>query len=135
MPTCKSGDGCQAEAVMGVPAGWPLRWCEKHGEQLERIAREYRSRKRTTKAVKPKPPERRRFEKLPLEVRMKRICDHVASADGPVTREAAAKAAGLCTPDGSLVRIVKRAVELGLLETRRGADGGLVPGPNSPVPG
>lgn len=122
MPRCKSGDRCERQAVAGD-------FCREHGDQLKRIASEFNSRKRSTKAVTPKPPpEKRVFEKLPIEVRMKRITDYVARADGPVTREEAAKAAGLSSADGSLGRIVARAVELGLLQTRRGRRGGLTPG-------
>lgn len=129
MPLCRSGAGCSERAVMPPPPAPRPLWCQQHGDQLARIAREFNSRKRDTTAVKPKPPpERRGPPKLPVEVRMMRIVEHVA-ANGPVTRSEAAKIAGLTSTDGSLVRIIKRARQLGLLQTRRGPEGGLKAGP------
>ena len=58
---------------------------------------------------------------------MKRVVDHVAAADGPVSREEAAAAAGLTSVQGSLRRIIQRAVAEGFIESRSGV--GLLPGP------
>lgn len=110
------------------------RFCQDHGEQLERIAREFNSRKRNVKAVKKPPAEPGAPDalgRLPLEVRLKRVVDHVTKADGPVSREDAAKAAGLDGINGSLVRIIRLGREQGLLET---VYGGLRPGPKAQDP-
>ena len=145
MARCKSGHGCQATATMRG------RWCAEHGEQLDRVVREFHKRpKRTKKAVKPKAPTAKspaldRWPKsddpradsvgrLPVEVRLKRLVAHLVAADGPVSREDAAAACGLASVDGGLPRIIKRGKAEGLIEVRLGRAGGLLPGPNAKQP-
>ena len=142
MPRCKSGGwNCDREAVMGH---FGLNWCREHGEQLERVRRDMRKRGGTPKAVKPKPPEAKRPQqegdslgRLPAEVRLRRLAEHIATeatADAPVSRADAARAIGLSPSGGSLPRLLKRATEAGLVEVKRGPNGGLVPGPNAKLP-
>ena len=116
---------------MGVNGG-PVRWCQEHGEQLDRVAREFQKRKPTQKAVKPKPATGPAdpLGRLPLEVRVKRLANHVHAVGAPITRAEAAKAAGLTSTAGSLRRILKAAEEAGLVEVQRGK---IAPGSKVPV--
>lgn len=112
-----------------------LRFCREHGLELERIAREFMPSKKPSgaKPVKPKPQSRTTVDKLPIAVRVERLTAFVAAAEAPVSRLEAAKAAGLESAQGSIARVIKRAVELGLVEVRRGGRGGLVAGLKAPV--
>jgi len=105
------------------------RWCAEHGDQLNRVAREFHKRK--TQKAKPPAKQPDPFGRLPRIVRLKRLTDHVAAADGPVSRKEAAQAAGLKSTQGSLPRLIKAGIELGLIETRAGSQGGLLPGPKA----
>ncbi len=107
------------------------KWCPEHAAQLVRVKDSFHKRGGTKRAPKPPAPEPKQ-EKLPLEVRMRRVVEHVAAADGPVPRAEAARAAGLESPNGSLGNILKRAKAEGLIVSRYGV--GFLPGPNAPKP-
>jgi len=83
---------------------------------------------RVTTPTKP-PPEPQR---LPREVRARRLADHVRT-HGWITMGQAADAAGLGSVTGSLPKVIVLAREHGWVETKSGPGGGVGPGAVAPA--